>query len=136
MKIEFYTLSMLLMVGTFSLFYSWADIENGEEKPKIDKYLPTTKGKKMGRLYRFTKTRHPVRYRAYLIEKITQIMAAVYFLTIFLGRLFTGSFDFVEKPFLGMLPMYVFLLFHPCFNIGIRIYVMIKKHQKKQQNAE
>ena len=95
MKIEFYTLSMLSMVGTFSLFYSWADIENGEEKPKIDKYLPTTKGKKMGRLYLFTKTRHPVRYRAYLIEKITQIMAAVYFLTIFLGRLFTGSFDFV-----------------------------------------
>ena len=57
--------------------YSFADDQNRYSEPEIDKYLPTTKNIKMSKLYHFSEKKRPVRYKAYLAEKIGQILSRV-----------------------------------------------------------
>ena len=77
----------------------------------------------------------PVRWVAYWIEQITQIIMLIFIICLSLGNLITGSWDFVTTAF--VMPWIIILFIYPCvFEVAVDVYFFIrnvfdKNHKKR-----
>lgn len=111
--------------------YLYADQINNRTFSKTDKYFPKKNGK-LNVFFYFYKKDQPVRWVAYWIEQITQIIMLIFIICLSLGNLITGSWDFVTTAF--VMPWIIILFIYPCvFEVAVDVYVFFRNVLDKDQ---
>lgn len=127
-------MTKFFIVFFFAIYtYVGANTINKYDVTKMDKYLPK-KNWKSDDLFWFYKKGQPARWLAYWIERITQIIMLLFFISLIVGNLVTESWEFFTIEFVGF---WVFILFfYPViFMIGVDIYVFFRElHEKRREN--
>lgn len=128
---EYIKMLKLFMVLFFAIYtYIAANTINNHAVSKMDKYLPKKKWRSDD-LFWFYKKGEPARWLAYWIERITQIIMLLFFVSLIMGNMLTKSWDFFTIEFVGF---WVFILFfYPViFIIGVDVYVFFRELNEKK----
>ena len=122
-----------VIVAAFGLLLN-AEHINTYTQFRDDGFLPrkSIRQKKTAFLFLFLPKNKPIRWRAYWKYWTTYISLLLYVLILAAGWCAQGSFDFMNNPFLLLYTLWM-VLAQVLFELGIDVYVTIKKIQKKRQ---
>lgn len=125
MDIPFYIWHIVLeILATIGAVFGAEQVNSCWKLPE-DEYLPR-KRMKLSKFFVLISKNKPVRWRAYVMHRVAQISFILYFIILLLGRIFTGSFDFVHETIFLVYPIPV-VYSRLIWEMGVFIYIKYKK---------
>lgn len=119
-------LRIMIVIFFAVLTYEFADRRNNTSISNIEnEYLPK-KPWKGGDLFWFSKKNQPIRWIAYWVERITQIIMSLFFLSLIIGNMITGSWEFITIEYVGCWGGLLYL-YPVIFEIGVDIYLFLRR---------